>query len=263
MRSSHPCMQRCFHIKSQASHQSLWWTSSSWWTHQWVCPWFDIQQGRISLPCNTVGFTMPLPICYSWQSSTQLHVSNAICQSECAICFDCISRCQGGLWDYKKECQKGFTVSRPENSSVLTGGHLQTPSLFSALLFIKSRTVNFNYISQTSLSISSIKRYTYLYWLHTRLSKGHIGWYLVEQLAKCLEEFDISEKVNLDICLCTRWLIAVSSVFGLALDNASNNDTMVKKLQTLLPGSICGPHTQICCICHIMNLAVKVFKYCL
>jgi hypothetical protein len=46
-------------------------------------------------------------------------------------------------------------------------------------------------------------------------------------------------------------------VFGLALDNASNNDTMVDELQALLPGSICGAHTRIRCICHIMNLAVK------
>lgn len=59
--------------------------------------------------------------------------------------------------------ERFYSLMTREFISVLMGEHLQTSFLFSVLLFIKSRMVNFNHISQTSLSISSIKRYTYLY----------------------------------------------------------------------------------------------------
>ena len=36
---------------------------------------------------------------------------------------------------------------------------------------------------------------------------------------------------------------------------------MLAELKTLMEGAH-GTHTQICCICHIFNLAVKVMFYC-
>ena len=85
----------------------------------------------------------------------------------------------------------------------------------------------------------------------------------MEKLVECLEEFGISDKVKVAGSSLYSSLITVYQVFGLVLDNASNNDTMVDELHVLLPGSICGAHTRVRCICHVMNLAVKVRWYCL
>lgn len=41
-------------------------------------------------------------------------------------------------------------------------------------------------------------------------------------------------------------------------DNASNNDTTVSELEYLIPDSPSGSHTRIRCVCHILNLVVKV-----
>ena len=41
-------------------------------------------------------------------------------------------------------------------------------------------------------------------------------------------------------------------------DNASNNDTLLSVLESLCPESASGVHTRIHCICHILNLVVKV-----
>ena len=48
-----------------------------------------------------------------------------------------------------------------------------------------------------------------------------------------------------------------NEVYGLVADNASNNDTMVASLETMLAGPA-GSHTRVRCICHIFNLCVKV-----
>jgi hypothetical protein len=95
------------------------------------------------------------------------------------------------------------------------------------------------------------------------LSKAHTGRYLAEQLAACLEEFGITEKVNTVYMSFYRLFIMDYQVFRLVLDNASNNDTMVDELQVLLPNSICGADTWVRCICHVMNLTVKVRLDCL
>lgn len=72
-----------------------------------------------------------------------------------------------------------------------------------------------------------------------KLSKGHTGQYLANQLSDCLKEYGISNKI-----------------LGQVLDNASNNDTMLAELETLMEGSH-GVHSRIRCICHVFNLAVK------
>jgi len=47
-------------------------------------------------------------------------------------------------------------------------------------------------------------------------------------------------------------------ILGQACDNASNNDTMLSALEALNPESMSGVHTRVRCICHILNLVVKV-----
>ena len=46
-------------------------------------------------------------------------------------------------------------------------------------------------------------------------------------------------------------------ILVLVLDNASNNNTLVKELSDLLDGCP-GPTTRIRCFAHILNLVVKV-----
>ena len=54
------------------------------------------------------------------------------------------------------------------------------------------------------------------------------------------------------------FLNVISQILGQACDNASNNDTMLAELEFLIPNGVYGIHTRICCICHIINLVVKV-----
>ena len=53
-------------------------------------------------------------------------------------------------------------------------------------------------------------------------------------------------------------LIYIYQILGQACDNASNNDTMLASLEELNPNSASRVHTCIHCICHILNLVVKV-----
>lgn len=54
-------------------------------------------------------------------------------------------------------------------------------------------------------------------------------------------------------------LLTTCQFIALALDNASNNDTMLDELDVVLPeGSVGGSVTRVRCICHIFNLVVKV-----
>lgn len=47
---------------------------------------------------------------------------------------------------------------------------------------------------------------------------------------------------------------------GMAMDNASNNDKLLKELPNLLlTGATVGTQYQICCFGHILNLTVKAF----
>ncbi|THU92364.1 hypothetical protein K435DRAFT_611831, partial [Dendrothele bispora CBS 962.96] len=50
------------------------------------------------------------------------------------------------------------------------------------------------------------------------LFQSHTGDYLAQRLSECLTDFGISEQT-----------------LGIAMDNASNNDTMIAELPNLLP----------------------------
>ena len=101
--------------------------------------------------------------------------------------------------------------------------------------------------------------------IQTRLSKGHTGQYLANKLSDCLKDFGISNKVcchsgiylTVTSALMASTCMSATQILGQVLDNTSNNDTMLAELETSMEGTH-GVHTQICCICHVFNLAVKV-----
>lgn len=68
---------------------------------------------------------------------------------------------------------------------------------------------------------------------------AHTGENLATALNQCLEEFNLSARV-----------LTVTS------DNASNNDTMVRELELLLP-HFRGQECQVRCIAHVLNLVAK------
>ena len=49
-----------------------------------------------------------------------------------------------------------------------------------------------------------------------------------------------------------------SQILGQACNNVFNNDMMLSALEALNPKSMSGIHTCIWCICHILNLVIKV-----
>lgn len=52
----------------------------------------------------------------------------------------------------------------------------------------------------------------------------------------------------------------MDSILGMAMDNASNNDTMLKELPNILPAHVSvGTEYQIRCFGHIINLVCKAF----
>ncbi|TFY74006.1 hypothetical protein EWM64_g10006 [Hericium alpestre] len=73
-----------------------------------------------------------------------------------------------------------------------------------------------------------------------RMTKAHTGEHLAEQIYKCLDSFGVTNKL-----------------LGQVYNNASNNDTATTELELHMEGGMSGASTQICCICHILNLAVK------
>ncbi|QRV95405.1 hAT family dimerization protein [Ceratobasidium sp. AG-Ba] len=74
-----------------------------------------------------------------------------------------------------------------------------------------------------------------------RLTEAHTGNYLAECIHKCLERFGITEKV-----------------MSACMDNASNNDTLVRRLKRLAP-SFQGTKARLRCLAHIINLMAKAF----
>jgi hypothetical protein len=52
--------------------------------------------------------------------------------------------------------------------------------------------------------------------------------------------------------------LSLSQILSLVADNASNNDTLVKELETLLPEAPFTEQHRIRCFGHILNLVVKV-----
>jgi hypothetical protein len=76
-----------------------------------------------------------------------------------------------------------------------------------------------------------------------RLTSSHTGAYLAERTAECLETYRIE-----------------GDTLGFTMDNASNNDKMLDKIESLLPSSsMSGRTTQVRCFGHILNLAAKAF----
>lgn len=75
------------------------------------------------------------------------------------------------------------------------------------------------------------------------MTKAHSGEYLARRNAECLVEYNL-----------------VDSVLSMTLDNASNNNTMLKELPLIVPEApTIGTDYQIRCFGHILNLAVKAF----
>ncbi|QRV87680.1 hAT family dimerization protein [Ceratobasidium sp. AG-Ba] len=74
-----------------------------------------------------------------------------------------------------------------------------------------------------------------------RLTEAHTGNYLAECIHRCLERFGITEKV-----------------MSACMDNASNNDTLVRRLKRLAP-SFRGTKARLRCLAHIINLMAKAF----
>ena len=103
-----------------------------------------------------------------------------------------------------------------------------------------------------------------------RLSKGHSGQYLAEELVAALKEFKIEEKV----CYSTAhpasddeltWDMSLSQLHGVTVDNAENNTTMLKHISILIPGHR-GTLLRVHCFDHVLNLVVKVcsvFRACI
>lgn len=79
--------------------------------------------------------------------------------------------------------------------------------------------------------------------IFSRLTQSHSGEYLARKNAKCLLEFDL-----------------INSVLSTTVNNASNNDTMLKELPLPIPEApTVGTDYHIRCFGHILNLAVKAF----
>ncbi|KAJ3504337.1 hypothetical protein NMY22_g17960 [Coprinellus aureogranulatus] len=72
-----------------------------------------------------------------------------------------------------------------------------------------------------------------------KLTAAHTGQYLATQLAECLQEFGIEDRI-----------------LGFTGDNASNNDTLVEELSMLIP-SFRGDAARIRCLAHVINLVAR------
>ncbi|QRW12433.1 hAT family dimerization protein [Ceratobasidium sp. AG-Ba] len=73
------------------------------------------------------------------------------------------------------------------------------------------------------------------------LTAAHTGGYMAERIHDCLKRYGIAHKL-----------------MGICLDNASNNNTLVTKLEQLV-GSFNGPQHRVRCFAHIINLMAKAF----
>lgn len=75
------------------------------------------------------------------------------------------------------------------------------------------------------------------------LTQSHTGVYLAEKVAECLKDFGLATRI-----------------LGTVMDNASNNDAMLKEIPSFLPvAATVGTDYQIRCFAHILNLVVKAF----
>ncbi|EUC53992.1 hypothetical protein RSOL_025900, partial [Rhizoctonia solani AG-3 Rhs1AP] len=74
-----------------------------------------------------------------------------------------------------------------------------------------------------------------------RLTESHTGDYMARRIHDCLERYGIEHKLR-----------------AICLDNASNNNTLVRQLSNLVP-TFRGPLDRIRCTPHILNLMAKAF----
>ena len=92
----------------------------------------------------------------------------------------------------------------------------------------------------------------------SRATKVHIGAYLADRTAECLHEFGIEKKVwTLVPNSILKLTCCIPKVLAFIADNASNNNTLVDMLSTLIP-SFGGSDCHVCYFAHILNLVVKV-----
>ena len=92
----------------------------------------------------------------------------------------------------------------------------------------------------------------------SRATKAHTGAYLADRIAECLREFGIEKKVwTLVPNSVLKLTCCIPKVLAFTADNASNNDTLVDELLTLIP-SFGGSDYRVRCFAHILNLVVKV-----
>ncbi|KAG9084273.1 hypothetical protein FRC06_004140, partial [Ceratobasidium sp. 370] len=75
--------------------------------------------------------------------------------------------------------------------------------------------------------------------LRIRLTSSHTSEYLADQVASWIRRYALEDKI----------LVA-------ALDNASNNLTLVRHLQQHIPNFL-GEQSYVCCLAHILNLMAK------
>ncbi|KAG9079673.1 hypothetical protein FRC06_007593 [Ceratobasidium sp. 370] len=74
-----------------------------------------------------------------------------------------------------------------------------------------------------------------------RLTSSHTGEYLADRVASCIRRYALEDKI-----------------LAAALDNASNNLTLVRHLQQHIP-SFLGERSYVRCLAHILNLMAKAF----
>jgi hypothetical protein len=92
-----------------------------------------------------------------------------------------------------------------------------------------------------------------------KLEKAHTGEYLAEQVYKVLKDFGIELKVRYIVLYARFSTDALYKVVAASTDNASNNDTLFKHLDLLLPaGAQLSAHTRTRCFAHVLNLVVGV-----
>ncbi|KAG9074447.1 hypothetical protein FS749_013999 [Ceratobasidium sp. UAMH 11750] len=77
--------------------------------------------------------------------------------------------------------------------------------------------------------------------LHIRLTSSHTSEYLADQVASCIRRYALDNKI-----------------LAAALNNASNNLTLVHHLQQRIPNFL-GERSYVRCLAHILNLMAKAF----
>ena len=88
------------------------------------------------------------------------------------------------------------------------------------------------------------------------VAQSHTGENLAAAFAKIMEDYEISEKedINYNIYIYN-W--TTHQILGITCDNASNNDTMIENLATIM-SHFSGEANRARCLAHIVNLVAKI-----